>query len=302
MNSRSGLHSLVITSALAVAPAESPATAPLKHLVNSIAAYALVAAVAAVLIGGLGWALGTRLGFDSASVAGRNSVVAGLALAFLVGSTTALVNYLLATGQSIPQPGSSAGGPPVAATPLDGNPSEGALPAPPEDEIQIANLRVRATEHGRQKDIVDDGPTTYIYSGKADWILDFDSTGRIPDGYGLFLLNWNTDPSNHWSNGRSNQPYKPGTTPEWYVQIEIPQPRTSPVSVPLREGKDGEYIRCRPRFATIVLATGTTLDLLREKIARGDSNKMIPTYNWQVLDRIPVWKKENESQREDPRC
>ena len=99
---------------LAQAPAPTPRTtievnpdgsnAPglnsLQDLVNGLAAYAVIAAVAAVLLGGIAWALGERMGLERASSVGKSGVIAGFGLAFLVGAAAAFVTFFLETGQN----------------------------------------------------------------------------------------------------------------------------------------------------------------------------------------------------------
>jgi hypothetical protein len=77
---------------------DAPATESLTRLINALATYAIYAAVAAVLIGGIAWALGERMGLDRASMVGKSGVIAGMGLAFLVGSAAAFVSFFLATG------------------------------------------------------------------------------------------------------------------------------------------------------------------------------------------------------------
>jgi len=77
---------------------KAPGINALKDLVNGLAAYAVIAAVAAVLLGGIAWALGERMGLDRASMVGKSGVIAGFGLAFLIGAAAAFVNFFLATG------------------------------------------------------------------------------------------------------------------------------------------------------------------------------------------------------------
>ncbi|WP_131749410.1 DUF6112 family protein [Frankia sp. Cppng1_Ct_nod] len=90
----------VVLTAVEVKPDDSkaPGINALKDLVNGLAAYAVIAAVAAVLLGGIAWALGERMGLDRASSIGKSGVLAGFGLAFLVGAAAAVVNFFLATG------------------------------------------------------------------------------------------------------------------------------------------------------------------------------------------------------------
>jgi hypothetical protein len=93
-------RAVVILAQVDVKPDDSkaPGINALKDLVNGLAAYAVIAAVAAVLLGGIAWALGERMGYDRASMVGKGGVIAGFGLAFLVGAAAAIVNFALATG------------------------------------------------------------------------------------------------------------------------------------------------------------------------------------------------------------
>ncbi|MDT3446616.1 MULTISPECIES: DUF6112 family protein [unclassified Pseudofrankia] len=115
-------------------PTKAPGINALKDLVNGLAAYAAIAAVASILLGGIAWALGDRMGLDRASSVGKSGVLAGCGLAFLVGIAAVLVNFFLATGSSAsagtPQTGSTDGQRPPAvvqvvdsATVVHGEPS-----------------------------------------------------------------------------------------------------------------------------------------------------------------------------------
>ncbi|EFC81864.1 DUF6112 family protein [Parafrankia sp. EUN1f] len=99
-----GAATASVTAFLAVEVKPNEAKAPginaLKDLVNGLAAYAVVAAVASVLLGGIAWALGERMGLDRASAVGKSGVLAGFGLAFLVGAAATFVNFFIATGAS----------------------------------------------------------------------------------------------------------------------------------------------------------------------------------------------------------
>jgi len=99
-------------------PTKAPGINALKDLVNGLAAYAAIAAVASILLGGIAWALGDRMGLDRASSVGKSGVLAGCGLAFLVGIAAVLVNFFLATGSSA-----------SAGTPDTGGPNGGRPPA-----------------------------------------------------------------------------------------------------------------------------------------------------------------------------
>lgn len=99
----------VILAEVQVNPDDSkaPGINALKDLVNGLAAYAVIAAVAAVLLGGIAWALGERMGLERASTVGKSGVIAGFGLAFLVGAAAAFVNFFLATGATATAPASN---------------------------------------------------------------------------------------------------------------------------------------------------------------------------------------------------
>ena len=85
-------------SGVTVSPGRGPGYAAITGLVGGLLAYAGLAAVAAVMLGGIGWAVGERLGFDRAGNAGKMGVIAGMALGFLVGAAVSLVNNFIAAG------------------------------------------------------------------------------------------------------------------------------------------------------------------------------------------------------------
>lgn len=76
----------------------APAFAAIEGLVGGLLAYAGLAAVAAVMLGGIAWAVGERLGFDRAGNAGKMGVIAGMGLGFLVGAAVSLVNKFIDAG------------------------------------------------------------------------------------------------------------------------------------------------------------------------------------------------------------
>lgn len=81
-----------------VTPSDGPGYAAFSSLIGGLLAYAGLAAVAAVMLGGIGWGVGERLGFDRAGNAGKMGVIAGMALGFLVGAAVSLVNKFIDAG------------------------------------------------------------------------------------------------------------------------------------------------------------------------------------------------------------
>jgi|GEM_PF-3984892 hypothetical protein len=82
----------------------APGVESLQHLVDALAAYALIAALAAIIIGGISWALGERLGMERAASVGKGGVLAGFGLGLLVGAATALVTFAVNTGKTASPP------------------------------------------------------------------------------------------------------------------------------------------------------------------------------------------------------
>lgn len=78
-----------------------PGGAVLQHLTNGVAGWALVFALAGMLIGAAAWALGSHSQNFHQSMAGRRAVlVSGLA-ALLIGAAPALVNFFFHAGQGV---------------------------------------------------------------------------------------------------------------------------------------------------------------------------------------------------------
>lgn len=75
-----------------------PAYEQMKSLIGGLLAYGGLAAVAAVMLGGIAWALGERMGLDRASQGGKMGILAGLGLGFVVGAAVSLVNKFITAG------------------------------------------------------------------------------------------------------------------------------------------------------------------------------------------------------------
>lgn len=90
---------VVAAPGVRVTPDKSgPAFAAFEGLIGGLLAYMALGAVAAVMLGGIGWAVGERLGFDRAGNAGKMGVIAGLGLGFLAGCAVTLVNKFIDAG------------------------------------------------------------------------------------------------------------------------------------------------------------------------------------------------------------
>lgn len=75
-----------------------PAYAAFEGLIGGLLAYMALGAVASVMLGGIAWGVGERLGFDRAGNAGKMGVLAGLGLGFLAGACVSLVNKFISAG------------------------------------------------------------------------------------------------------------------------------------------------------------------------------------------------------------
>jgi len=92
------ITTIVLGGGVSVTPGHGPGYAAFSALIGGLLAYAGLAAVAAVMLGGIGWGVGERLGFDRAGNAGKMGVIAGMALGFLVGAAVSLVNKFIDAG------------------------------------------------------------------------------------------------------------------------------------------------------------------------------------------------------------
>ena len=82
-------------------PTQLPGGSALQSLTNGLGGWALIAALAGLLIGAAAWALGSHTQNYQQSFFGRRAVlVSGLA-ALLVGAAPALVNFFFNTGLTV---------------------------------------------------------------------------------------------------------------------------------------------------------------------------------------------------------
>lgn len=280
-------------SLLAVRPVDSPASVPLKDLVNGLAVYAIVVALAAVLIGGIGWALGERMGFGSASVTGRRGVIAGLMLAFLVGFIATPINFLIREGDGI---NSRPVSPPVQEPEAKPGDSESlpALPAPPPQPVQVVGMGLEAKDPEKSGKIIRQPCRLIVNDGEDEWKLTGSVIGELPTDHRLFVLNRNLDPSQKgWIDGKANQEYKAGSSKEWYVQGEIESIEGGVFGLDVRIGGQGDYFN-GDRILTVILVYGEILDYLRSQVENHPRNEMIPTKGWLEVGSIHVAKSKND--------
>ena len=82
-------------------PSSLPGGDVLQHLTNGLGGWALIFALAGLLIGAAAWALGAHAQNYHQAFNGRRTVlVSGLA-ALLVGAAPALINFFFHTGQAV---------------------------------------------------------------------------------------------------------------------------------------------------------------------------------------------------------
>ena len=83
------------------ATGDLPGGAALQSLANGIAAWALIGALVALLLGAALWAIGSHTQNMHQSAQGRRAVLSSLVAAVLIGAAPALINFFFATGQSV---------------------------------------------------------------------------------------------------------------------------------------------------------------------------------------------------------
>lgn len=82
-------------------PGALPGTQQLENLINGIAFWALLACVAAVIIGAGAWAFGSRAGHYGAVGNGKTLVAGGIIGGFLIGASAAIVNFFTQLGDGV---------------------------------------------------------------------------------------------------------------------------------------------------------------------------------------------------------
>lgn len=78
-----------------------PGSAALQVLVNGIAAWALIGALVALVVGAGLWALGSHTQNMHQSASGRRAVATSLVAAILIGAAPELINFFFTTGLSV---------------------------------------------------------------------------------------------------------------------------------------------------------------------------------------------------------
>lgn len=78
-----------------------PGAATLQALMNGVAGWALIGALAALLVGAVSWALGSHSHNVHQSMAGRRAVLVSGAAALLIGAAPHLINFFFTTGSHL---------------------------------------------------------------------------------------------------------------------------------------------------------------------------------------------------------
>jgi hypothetical protein len=78
-----------------------PGSAALQQIANGIAAWALIGALIALLLGAALWAVGSHTQNMHQSSQGRRAVLTSLAAAILIGAAPTLINFFFNTGLSV---------------------------------------------------------------------------------------------------------------------------------------------------------------------------------------------------------
>jgi hypothetical protein len=78
-----------------------PGSAALQQIANGIAAWALIGALVALLLGAALWAVGAHTQNMHQSSQGRRAVLTSLGAAVLIGAAPTLINFFFNTGLSV---------------------------------------------------------------------------------------------------------------------------------------------------------------------------------------------------------
>lgn len=82
-------------------PGNLPGGSVLQTLANGLGGWALIAALAGLVVGAALWALGAHAQNYQQSFVGRRTVLVSALAALLVGASPALVNFFFHTGQTV---------------------------------------------------------------------------------------------------------------------------------------------------------------------------------------------------------
>ncbi len=82
-------------------PTNLPGSAALQSFANGIAGWGLIAALIAMVIGAVLWAIGSHSQNIHQSMAGRRAVLTSVVAAVLIGAAPAIINFFFATGKGV---------------------------------------------------------------------------------------------------------------------------------------------------------------------------------------------------------
>ena len=82
-------------------PSGLPGGTTLQHLLNGLVFVGLLSCIAAVVVGGATWFLGSQAGNFTATVGGRRAVLSGMAGALVIGAAAAIVNFFFTAGAGV---------------------------------------------------------------------------------------------------------------------------------------------------------------------------------------------------------
>lgn len=92
---------ILATVSLSPSTSDLPGGAALQSLADGIAAWALIGALVALLIGAMLWAIGSHTQNMHQSSQGRRAVLSSLVAAVLIGAAPTLINFFFNTGLSV---------------------------------------------------------------------------------------------------------------------------------------------------------------------------------------------------------
>lgn len=82
-------------------PSGLPGGSTLQHLLNGLVFVGLLSCVAAVVVGGATWFMGSQAGNFTAAIGGRRAVLAGMVGALVIGAAAAIVNFFFTAGSGV---------------------------------------------------------------------------------------------------------------------------------------------------------------------------------------------------------
>ncbi len=93
----------MLLAGVSLSPSTSdlPGGAALQSLADGIAAWALIGALVALLLGAMLWAIGSHTQNMHQSAQGRRAVLTSLVAAVLIGAAPTLINFFFNTGLSV---------------------------------------------------------------------------------------------------------------------------------------------------------------------------------------------------------